>query len=369
MQKAPTELYACGSRVQVPSLYVSFTKGRSTGPVCGLGVTGPGSSPAFFSPPLQRKLHHNRHFSDGVLDTKQQISELGAQLCFEEDVVLSQCPEAVTYSEARRRLGQLCRSEGLPLRAGRSKGDGFSVETGRHDMRGTLKKHRPCRIHSPSPPSVPRRAGKLRLPPLKASSIITSFSSEAGLKSEPGSHDTLRGVWEEAMLFGVCSSTARLFMSTARGKDRERLSELLQKKEERELGVMQEFPTPGVSSPSVSEGEDERLDVCLEEKLPVTSRDFLAELQQGVTPVHQQGGGKTIVLSNDARFEKVLQSSYPQPPQEWLKEGREEGRRSERQLQRHPRVKAVRGYQRWIALPERAKVSPLIFLECLYMYS
>ena len=77
-------------------------------------------------------------------------------------------------------------------------------------------------------------------------------------------------------------------------------------------------------------------------------KDFLAELMRGAHPVHQRkGNGTTIVLDNTARFDKVLQSSYPQQPREWF----------EKDGTAHPLGRTyVKGQQRWMNMPQPARV-------------
>ena len=97
-------------------------------------------------------------------------------------------------------------------------------------------------------------------------------------------------------------------------------------------------------------------DIC-EDNLP-QPRSFISELQAGARPVHQYtGNGNTILLSNNVRFNKVLQPSYPHSPSQW-----QEGPKIEitADMEKEGGVEEgahMIGYRRWSDFPQRAKVN------------
>ena len=333
------QLFPCSERVQVPSPGVSSarTKSFSTNEYSSGSLFSCNYPP--FTPPA-RKRRHNRFRSEGARRTNRQITELGSQLSFRKDVVLSQCPEAITYQEAKQHMRQLCRAEWLPQER-KNYGVRFNVvDVGRHDVRGTLKMHKPCL----PPLHIPHHV-KHPLPPIRTimSPYQQSLMAESDIYSTGSAKDWIRRMWEKAVLFGVSQSTARGFVSNAKGIDKQRLSETLNQLEENGLD---DIDTVGTDD----EG-DQQLDEAVEKGTVSVAPSFLFELQQGATIVHQREKRReeTVLLSNNARFEKVLQPSYPQVPQEWL---------STRKSQDGKEVedKVVRGQQRWVALPKRAQV-------------
>ena len=330
------QLFPCSERVQVPSPGVSSARTKSLS-------TNEWSSGSLFScnyPPFTspaRKRHHNRFRSrsEGARRTDRQISELGSQLSFRKDVVLSKCPEAITYQEAKQHIGQLCRAELLP-QARKKHGVRFDVvDVGRHDVRGTLKMHKPClpQLHTPHHVKRP-------LPPIRTiSPYPQSLMAESDMYSTGSTRDWIRRMWEKAVLFGVSQSTARGFVSNAKGSDKQRLTDTLNQLEENGLD---EYDTAGTDDEGDQQTDEQ-------EAVPVAP-SFLLELDLGAKIVHQQENRKeeTVLLSNNARFEKVLQPSYPQVPHDWLSKSRsgEDGKED----------KVVRGLHRWVALPKRTQV-------------
>ena len=309
-------------------------------------------------PSISRSTHQRRH-SDGALQASKHVSELGAQLSFDREVVLSQCPEAIYYEDARQRVKSLCGTTGLPLKATKTRTSSFSnVESSRHDARSELKKHRLCPRFQTAPPLalIKARTAKIRLPSLKSSSSLNSLlESKAALKSVQDSQDSLQGQWEEALLFGVSQSTAARFVELARGHHKERLSEVVHRKVERE---MPRPPPPTHSSPpkdliqvnavaTVSPGTPVAM-------ATTQGTHYITERQRGAIPVHQFGkeGAATILLSNNTRFHKVLQERYPQNPKEWISTDPPEYSQGERSNG----VVVVKGHQRWTALPQRVPV-------------
>lgn len=347
------QLFPCSDKVQVPSPSVSSgrypsssTKGSRSTLLFTPASRAHGPPPP---PPPQRRLRSDKSFR-----TSQQISELSSQLSFHKDAVLAQCPEAITYQEAKRHVHQLCRADWLPLER-KSHSVRFAVDVGRHDARGMLKMHKPCLPSQPTHqvPSWQTAKRNKPLPPIKTNMV----SDQHGL-SEPSSNDepfqeSVRGAWEEAVLSGMSHSAAQRYIANTKGQDKQRLSETLNRLEN------ETEPADSVASVSAGccideEAEKQPDDPDGKDSIP-TAPSFLIELQQGASIVHNPTAGAkgTLLLSNKAQFEKVLQPLYPQIPQEWLSTKEEA---EEPEVSQTSAMKIVRGTQRWVAFPERTQV-------------
>ena len=290
-------------------------------------------------------------------------SELGKILSFSDDVVSHRSPNSVTYTKAKEGAHSLFKTSDLDIHIGshlkRSRG-----VIGRHDCRGEPKRHIPCHLHLEEPICVPQ----LGTTSLKVStgSVIKRDHSALQRNTYELSHENLflgkvKSVvpsssvpWQEQTLTKVSSSTARHLIgppsTDSLDNDHRQLS----------------HKTSQQSKLTVTESnEDEREAYCGgTDDLPQPN-NFVKELQTGAKPVHQmKGDGNTIVLTNNARFNKVLQPSYPHPPSHWhvAEDSKAEATSATNSTGGADENNFVIGYQRWSDFPERAKVLNIVLL-------
>ena len=288
----------------------------------------------------------------------RDINELSKILSFSDDVVSHRSPNSVTYTKAKEGAHSLFKVSDLDVHIGshlkKSRGD-----VGRHDCRGELKRHIPCHLQLEERICAPRLDTTLLKVP--AGSLIKRDHSALQRNSHGQSDYNLflgrvKSVapsssipWQEQTLTKVSSSTARHLIglpSTDSLDDNHR--QLSHKKSSRQF-----------KRAITQSNEDEREASCSDtDELPQTN-NFMKELETGAKPVHQmKGDGNTIVLTNDARFNKVLQPSYPHPPSHWhvSEDSKPVTTAATITTEGSDEDNCVIGYQRWSDFPQRAKV-------------
>ena len=325
MLPSGSDLFACRARVHVPS--IRARAGRRHGRSATSAVVKLDS-------PKERRASQPL---GGHQNYKKQLTELSTTLNFSDDVISSRSPQSIPYAKAKRRLRDIYRVEGFELEHLRPK---VTEPVGRHDCRGQTKKHN-CYLHisAEETPPVSRpdqrtHTSLLTKPPdenIEASRTVTSDV----LETIPPSVAVL---WEEQTLHRLSSETARRLVDDCpKPKERERLEGILDRAvpslEQDGSGTISPHLGPIVEPPAV------------DNEAP---KDFITELEGGARPVYQRGDSKrtTIVLDNNARFEKAVQRLYPQQPVDWCKT--EAAPLTGKTL--------VRGYQKWVDMPQPAKV-------------
>ena len=331
MQKSEPDLFACGTGVRIPSL--SATVGRR-------------SAQTNAPPDTRRPCRAPRTAND-------RITDLSRTLAFSEEVVSDISPECVSYAKAKGRMRSLFRPGDLGL--GVCLRQSPRESGGRHDCRGEPKRHIPCHLRQPRQEQwIPTRTGHeeklLHTVPSQDLGLPhkLSYTKDGSLefwhaKMVPPSKSL---PWEEQTLQRLSSSTT-MMLSTKRGTAMTETMLPVKKSPQKWSSSEQTtFSKEQSSHHHHSCSNWERRPVDTEAASP--PKDFLTELKRGAHPVHQRrGDSTTIVLDNMARFDKVLQSSYPQQPQEWFeKDG------TARPLGRT----YVKGQQRWMDMPQPARV-------------
>ena len=339
MISSGSDFFACGYKVRMPNIQNQVEGGRTNTP----STARPSPSKNMLSTRSQ------------VHDSGRRVNELGKLLSFTDDVVSHRSPRSISYTKARESTRSLFKPEELDVGIGTHLRKTRGV-VGRHDCRGEPKRHIPCHLqlddHSP------------------LLGTHTQYGTTGQMKRdfihERNSHDQLhvedgyflgrvRSVapsksipWHEQTLKKVSSSTARHLTGQP---STDSLDDNLKRFSHRRLRQSRH----AISNPDFDGGMEDTCGPCTDD-LP-QPRNFIKELQAGAKPVHQRmSDGCTILLSNNARFNKVLQSSYPHSPSQW-----QEGSNAETYTvtmsgggveEAH-----VIGYRRWSDFPQRAKVN------------
>lgn len=304
---------------------------------------------------------------------RETISGLSDSLNFDGDVVSSRCPETIPYSEAKQDLQSLLRPMAMHFGGRRH---ATLPETGRCDMRGETKKHRTCSIRrSRTSSSVfSRRDGHAEelktsacphkdnqaLPVLKRQSkmgIVRSMS-DSNISSYPSlGRLSLVEKWQVAALASVSMETAETFVDKVRGSDKRRLEEFLQQKNNFESGHVQASTvevSKALTSKSSLPSPLLQHNGSLVQGMAIPTKDYLTELRLGAVPIRQNANHvakDSITLSNNSRFNKVLQPAFPPMPTSWLESSMRDDKKGSRTS------KSVKGYRKWKELPVRAPVS------------
>ena len=342
MQKSEPDLFACGTSVHMLSL--STTVGKR-------------SVQTNATPDTRRSSRAPRTAND-------RITDLSRTLAFSEEVVSDISPECVSYAKAKGRMRSLFRPGdlGLGVRLRRSQREGG----GRHDCRGEPKRHIPCHLRQPrQEPWIPTHTSH------EEKIFHAVPSQDLGLPHELSPRYTKDGSvefwqakmvppskslpWEEQTLQRLSSSTTMTLSAkrnTAALTEREETT-LPVEKSPQKTHLEQKWSSEQTAFPKQQSSHHHQFFTNWGRRPTDTEavsppKDFLAELMRGAHPVHQRkGDGTTIVLDNTARFDKVLQSSYPQQPREWF----------EKDGTAHPLGRTyVKGQQRWMNMPQPARV-------------
>ena len=348
-----TDFFACGYKVRMPNIQNRVGGGRS-------------NTPSTARPSPRKNTHSIR---SQVRDSGRQVNELSKLLSFTDDVVSHRSPMSISYTKARESTRTLFKPEDLDMGIGAHLKKTRGI-VGRHDCRGEPKRHIPCHLQPDDHSS---------LLGIQHGTIGLSAQTKRDLVLERSSHDQLhidddyflgrvRSVapsksipWQEQTLKKMSSSTARhLTGQPSRDNFDDDLRPLTYKCSHLSRR------TCIITSAELDDRKDvTSFDTTCTDDLP-QPRSFISELQAGARPVHQRmGDGNTILLSNNARFNKVLQPSYPHSPSQW-----QEGPKAEVAVAMEGEGEMeegahVIGYRRWSDFPQRAKVHVQMYM---YMY-
>ena len=326
--------------------------------------SGRSNTPSTARPSPQKNTHSLR---SQARDSGRRVNELSKILSFTEDVVSHRSPASISYTKARESTRSLFKPGDLDMGIGAHLKKTTGI-VGRHDCRGEPKRHIPCHLQQDERNS------------LHHGSIGLSGQTKRDLILERSSHDQLhiendhflgrvRSVapsrsipWQEQTLKKVSSSTARhLTGQPSKDSFDDNLRPLTHNRSRQSRRIM--------SNVDLGDGKDNtHFDTACTDGLP-QPRSFISELQTGARPVHQSmGDGNTILLSNNTRFNKVLQPSYPHSPSLW-----QEGPKTDvaAAMEEEGRVEEganVIGYRRWSDFPQRAKVHMYVYMYTIVLF-
>ncbi len=323
---------------------------------------------------------------EGVHSLKRRLTELSETLDFHDDVVCARSPLSLPYAKARGERSRIFRLDALqPAEFSRTKRLGPTA--GRHYHRGEPKRHL-CRLYEPEDkaqlaPHARRRRRRERgeggreehigVQASRSDVKVDSSQSHCGSgahfrgNSYPGGMRTVPPsvsvLWEENTLCRLSDETARrLIDGCPRADERERLEDILDRKQGK---TAPEKPTLKQQHSMFETRKlrgDKRDDSSTsletaQDAASLMTRDFLAALEEGARPIQwgRGGDGRTIVLDNDARFEKVVQRVYPRRPVDWCRTEAEDDVDAPRAGLGLGRS-VVKGSLRWTGLPQPAKV-------------
>ena len=339
--------------------------------------SGRSNTPSTARPSPRRSIHSIR--SQAQRDSVRQVNELSKLLSFTDDVVSHRSPASISYTKARESTRSLFKPEDLDMGIGAHLKKTRGV-VGRHDCRGEPRRHIPCHLQADEYSSLIAGAqyGNTGLPAQAKQGPVHVL--------ERDSHDQLfvddnyflgrvRSVapsksipWQEQTLKKVSSSTARHLTGqpSQDNFDDMNLRPLMYRRSRQSRHVISNAELDG----KIDVTHFDSMCMCTDDLPP--PRSFISELQAGARPVHQHSGdGNTILLSNNARFNKVLQPSYPHSPSQWQEGPKTEvaplamegGEGGEEEEEEGPHVI---GYRRWSDFPQRAKVLCTIHVHAYY---
>ena len=298
---------------------------------------------------------------------KEAISHLSSSLNFDGDVVSARCPESIPYSEAKQQLQTLLRHRTVRFEGLRNANE---PEIGRYDMRGETRKHRTCSTRRAKTCSSEERKTSagfgegsralLALPKKKEAKMgIARSVSESDISSFPPLERlSVVGRWQVAALASVSTETAGMFVDKVQGSERQWLEEFLEQKSNYESGRAKSSTVEAskvLTNDIVLSIPPPRADFSLVQEATIPSKNYLMEIRRGAIPIYQKAEFGTIkdsiTLSNNARFNKVLQPAFPLLPLTWMDASvQDQGRRGRT-------FRSIKGYRKWKKLPVQAPVS------------
>lgn len=201
-----TDLYACGSKVKIPFLGVSSSD--STNRFQHDHFTKLPSRPVAVAPPSYTTTRRKGRV----------ISELSASLKFEDVVVSTHCPEAVTYRDARANITGLYH---LPVGMTTVPLQQSHDIMGRCDMRGDGHRHMPCYLHHTTDTTNSRTTAVVRNTRIKHKPV-SDHNTDPIL---PCKSSTTK--WEETILGDISLPTAKHFVrQLSKGTEKRRQLEV-----------------------------------------------------------------------------------------------------------------------------------------------
>ena len=302
------DFYACGARVQIPSIKVSnktTKRHKSVTTVSPLARLG-----------SENSVSRRRHTTGGERESfRSHVGHLKQSLTFSDDVVSTLSPQAVSYSHARGRLAHVFRAGPANSSTGGLAGGGVRLlrgrgDVGRRDCRGEARQHPLCHLRRATVPHTERDGDRhlpVKLRPGVAPLTQRSSSLRPPLRSDVPSYPSgmlYRGLrvvpvsrsvqWEDELLQNVTSSTAaRLGARRKAGKKEDEEEE-----EESEAMMEREKPKSSVKG-ELDDEVEERYRGCKVE-------EYVRSLKEGAKPVSRRVGERgRIVLDNDTTFTKV----------------------------------------------------------------
>ena len=323
MLQASSELYSCAPRVYMPAARAQ--KGAKVQNKAGGGNT---------KTTCCRPQLHGTPSSD--------VFELGKALKFDEEVVLSRCPQSLGYKKAL----EIGLNGGFIPGTTRERERTRPLALGRHNCRGELKRHAPCHLRSQSLPLdaklLTTTAPRLFLEALENSTPIANSCVAPEVFPVVPSEE-----WEAKTLLRLSSATARRFR-------RQHGHDLTPPEAEPATTAAAAAAVPPTSrerretpaaKPSLA--DEKSRDRNKAASTPATTARYLAEFLSGALPVHSPHcADTTIVLDNRSKYDKVLQDRFPHAPQRWCP-----GCNAP-----HVARACTRGVQRWTDLPQPSEV-------------
>ena len=289
-----TSLYACGSNVRVPFLSVSSKS-----------ITTDGNYKRLTLPTMKYKKclsNSNKH--------DQIISELSG-LKFEDQVISKHCPESISYSNASKRITELCQSNSITRQHWSGDTGQSSCDIGRYNMRGNGRRHMPCNLSK-------------HTPTVAAAGLKCTRQTSSAATENRSLVDNMRGNGRRHMPCNLSKHTPTV---AAAG-----------------LKCTRQTSSAATENRSLVDKKDKE-----------QSNEYISTLAKGATVIHNTSD--TIQLSNNVKFNKVLQAQYPKVPAAFLGNVRDDPTSN----------KYVKGHKRWLALPVRASVSHKLIVcgDCL----
>ena len=216
------DLYACGSLVHVPSLGINSTIKQL--PISTSSAVTKLSLHSGEAVDTLGNSQQDKPTAPRRLARRQIISELGHNLKFENKVVSTRCPEAITYRDAKKKFNELCYIK--TDHQNRTK----KINSGRCNMRGDGRRHMPCHLgQSSTVNELPSLTTSITQPQIKPVKTTGLTSMPINL---PQASKSFAVKWEETALEGVSLPTAKALVGRSRSDEREHLEVILRKREE-----------------------------------------------------------------------------------------------------------------------------------------
>ena len=317
-----TDLYACGRKVQ----YI-----RSPSPTLSPRARYSRSDlrPATTKEHLHRAPKH-------LPPLNSHLKELGQSLDFSDEVITEISPHLLSYAKSKQRAVKcLFRPDDLGINT--HSRPPRNAPIGRHNCRGDMKRHLPCHlVESPSGDNSKTIDHRNSRHSDWNTDTDTKTTTKAGIYMAPSTKSVL---WEDETLGKVSSYTARRLTGKPSNISIEDSSRSL-------LHRQQSSILKNTSSLSFFDmfSESEGL-------VSPPPRGYLSEFQDGARPVHQKMADRTkLVLDSGAKFDAVVEDSFPYSPTEWC------GAASEAE-NKETKIESVRGYRKWLDFPQPAQVS------------
>ena len=343
MLPSGSDFFACGHKVHMPNIQAG-SKSQRTHKTVSFKEENNGSDNQRRSSRAAKS--HPATNVASQFSVQQHVDELSKTLEFSYDVVSTRSPHMISYSHGKGRNRSLFKANSLGINTTHDRTPKTNGVVVRHNCRGEPKRHMPCNLsmdHTTPPSSthtwkampIPNSRGHTcnTLPGLTSSNELVSTESKVKRTSVVPLSKSFP--WEEETLHKVSSSTARrlvglpstISVTQNASHDQQQLSPRHSNiRDGRESEYKMEW-TERSSSPPL--------------------RSYVSQIRTGAKPVHQpRGEPESIILSNDAHFNKVLQTSYPQSPRfdgdECVPSSREGA--------------ITKGYRKWLDYPQPVKV-------------
>ncbi len=351
---AESDLYACGRRVQyIPS--------PSLSPRASSSSSKRGHEVGHERPGAATKEHSHRTPKQ-LPPLNNHLKELGKSLDFNDEVVTDISPHLLSYAKSKKRdIKCLFRPDDLGIKT--YSRPPRNAPIGRHNCRGDMKRHLPCHlVESPSRHTnrgIDDKNGvlgsrhystDLNLP----TGSVTKTTNKTGIYMAPSTKSVL---WEDETLGKVSSYTARRLTGKPSNISIEDSSRsLLLNRQSRSSIVKNASNLSCFDMYNDSEG-----------LVSPPPRDYLTEFQDGARPVHQKMADRTkLVLDSGAKFDAVVEDSFPYSPTEWC------GAAGEAE-KKETKIENVRGYRKWLDFPQPAQVrvvgAPLVNIRSCLLVS
>lgn len=311
--------------------------------------------------------------------SKSYLKKISTGFSFSDDVVLSRAPHTRPYQE--KEAQKVFKAGGVV----KLKPKVASGLTGRHDPRGSIRRHVPCHLKGPRKlkplkKHLTTEKGKDSKDSTAISLAEVKLIAKAGKLDDQIPREISRHGWDEYVLSSLSKTTADWIVSEhISGVEKERLTGFLKKRyknveedSKTEKAALPKDETGSVKKEKVKDKDKEK-DLKTEQTTEVhlTSSFFLPpgvgdkkfdtknfyqqELLSGAFPLPSKKlkEQNAIVLdSNDkVKFKKHLQENFPQGAVPWFPSELKEKKSSMSQIGRQKK-----GLQRWKDLPSVIQV-------------